>query len=429
LSVAVSAIVAGVIAGVGAYYAGTLAAPAEVIREVTKTVERTTTITAPPTTVTVTKTETVTATPPPTLPPTSIKIGVIASLSGWAAAYGVSAKEGLELAIGEVNEAGGVNGRSLQLIVYDDASDAKQSIALSHKLIQEDKVKAALALTHTGAVLSITRIWQDAKIPLLTVYSSHPDVTATGDYNFRIIFHVSQSGSVGAGFVVQDLGARKIALLIADVDYTRQDSLYFKDKVAKLGGTIVYEKIYPLDTREFRAFLTAVKETGAEALYIDSYVSDGAAIVIQARELGLNLPIVGPISIHSPVFLRTAGQAAEGVYVTTLFDPSVGTEVVKKFISKYSEKYGRTPDVFAALGYDAGKILAESIRIGGAEPSEIREGLMKVSNLQGVTGFIKGYTPDRELLRPLNVLIVKGGEFVLHKVVDDPALITPYRLG
>lgn len=358
-----------------------------------------------------------------------IKIGVIASLSGWQAAYGGSAKEGLELAISEVNEAGGVNGRIIQLVVYDDASDPKQSVALSHKLIQEDKVKAGFAATHTGAVLSITKIWQDAKIPLLTTHSSHPDVTATGDYNFRIQLHVSQSGSVGAGFLIQDLGARKIALLIADADFTRLDSLYFKDKVARLGGTMVFEKIYPPDTREFRSFLTAVKESGAQALYIDSFDADGAAIVIQSRELGLNLPIMGPNSLGTPVFLRTAGQAAEGVYLSTVFDPGVGTEVAKRFVSKYSEKYGRTPNPFAALGYDGGRILAEAIKLGGAEPAEIKAGLMKVKDLQGVTGLIKGYTPDRELLRPILVLTVKEGKFALHKVVDDPALVTPYRLG
>lgn len=343
-----------------------------------------------------------------------ITIGSYLSLTGDTAVFGISTKNGIDLAIDEINEAGGVLGKELVVIYEDDASQTKQAATVVQKLISQRGVSAILGEVASSRSLAGAPICQRSKIPMLTPSSTNPDVTKKGDYIFRACYLDSFQGAALAHFAYETLGARKAAIL-TDIkqDYSKGLAAFFEAKFEELGGEIVVDASYQSKDTDFRAQLTRIKGAKPDVVFLPAYYQEAAQVGKQAVETDLGVPLLGGDGWEADALLEVAGTALDGCYYSNhyfLEDPS---ETIQNFRRKYNERYtkgGRAlePDAMAALGYDAARIMAEAIeRAGSAEPAAIRDALAETKDFQGVTGRI-AIDANRNASKALVMLKIVG---------------------
>jgi len=339
-----------------------------------------------------------------------IKVGVNYELSGGVATYGTHSKNGIELAIEEINAAGGVlGGRMLQPIILDNKSDNAESLSVATRLIADEGVVAHLGPATTGNTLAAIPVATEYKVPLLTTSATNPDVTVdpqtgqTREYIFRTCFIDPPQAMVAADFIFNELGLKKAAVYYDNTnDYSKGLSKVFKDEFEKLGGTVVAEEGYVDTDKEFRPTLTKFRDAGAEVVYLPGYYQQAALIVSQARELGLNVPFVGADGWDSPDLVKIAGaEALNNTFFTNHYSSQDPSPKVQKFVEAYKAKYGDAPDSFAALGYDAAYLLADAInRAGSADPEAIKNALAATKDFEAVTGtmsFDEFHNPVKEI--------------------------------
>lgn len=342
----------------------------------------------------------------------TIKIGEYASLTGTEATFGESSHRGTELAIAEINAAGGVLGKKLQLVYEDNQSKAGESATIVRKLISRDKVVAVLGEVASGRSLEAAPICQQNKIPMISPSSTNPKVTEVGDYIFRVCFIDPFQGTVMAKFAKNTLKAQKVAIL-SDVKapYSVGLAEFFKKQFLADGGTIVAEPKYNGGDRDFNAQLTAIKATNPDAIFVPGYYTEAGLIALQARRLGINVPLFGGDGWESPKLIEIGGTAVEGCYYSTHYSPEDTSPAIQEFVKKYQAKYNGVPDAMAALGYDSAKVLADAIkRAGTTEGSKLREALAATKEFQGVTG--KTNIDDkRNANKPAVIVTIKNGQF------------------
>jgi branched-chain amino acid transport system substrate-binding protein len=341
-----------------------------------------------------------------------IKIGEVDPLTGGVSQFGISCHHGFDLAFDEINQGGGVLGQKLELVTEDDQSKPGQSSTAVRKLITQDKVVAILGDATSSATLEAAPIAQSDKIPLITPSATNPRITELGDYIFRVCFLDEFQGRVLARFVREKLNARKIVALI-DVkqDYSVDLAKFFKDEFSKLGGTVVGEQSYATGDTDFRAQLTSIRAAQPDVVFVPGYYQEVALIVKQGRQIGLHMPFVGCDGWANQALLQIGGKAVDGCYFTNHFAPDDPSPIVKEFVAKFQEKYGAPPDTFAALGYDAARLLADAIkRAGSTDSKALRDSLAETSGFEGVTGRIS-FDANRNASKPGLIVTVKGGKF------------------
>ena len=358
--------------------------------------------------------------------PEVYKIGIFSPTTGFAAADGTSALHAAQLAVKFINEAGGVRGKKLELVHYDDAAKPDQAVSVAHKLIERDKVIAGISGSYSGATRAAAGVFQEAGIPMLSAYAVHPDITKTGDKIFRVGVLGIVEGRVGGALVVEKLGAKRIAILTIDNDFGRALTEGFKSYLKGKDVEIVFEDKYPLGETEFKAVLERIKEANPDVLFASAYYKEAASLVRQAKEVGLKAQIVGQEGYDSPKFLELAGDAAEGVIIVTDLNRDDEREIVQKFLREYEKEYGLPADMVGASAFDAVQILAWAIEKGGPTPEGIIKALKELKDFdKALTGPILRYTEGREAVRPVGSQIVKGGAFHFFAKFEDPALVTP----
>jgi branched-chain amino acid transport system substrate-binding protein len=363
----------------------------------------------------------------PVLAQESIKIGFFAPITGPAAADGASAQHAVELAVKEVNAAGGIKGKKVELILYDDRLNPQEAVAIANKLIEKDQVIGVVSGSYSGPTRVTAPIFAKAGVPMVAGYAVHPDVTKAGESNFRNGYLGTVEGAAAAELAVKTLKAKRIAVLSMDNDYGRELGDGFKGRAQKLGATVVSYQAYKFPgEREFRPFLTRVKEANPDLLFACGYYNEGALFTRQAQELGLKVPIVGTEGMDSPKFLELAGAAAEGLMITTNLDRDDSRPLVQNFLKNYRQAYGIDADMVGASSFDAFKILVAAIDKAGTDQKAITKALMETRDYNGLTGkisrFIKG-----EAIKPVQIQVVKGGKFRRHSVIDNPEVITPVQ--
>lgn len=369
-------------------------------------------------------------TPAPAAPaapaaPRAYKVGIFSPTTGFAAADGTSAFHGAELAVKYINDRGGVNGVPLELVHYDDAAKPDQAVNVAHKLIEQDKVIAGISGSYSGATRAASAVFQEAGVPMISAYAVHPEITKTGEMIWRVGALANVQGRVGGALVADTLGAKKVAILTMDNDFGVSLTEAFKAYVVGKGVEIVFEEKYPLGEKEFRPILTRIKEVNPDALYATAYFNEAANIVRQAKEVGLTTQIVGQEGYDSPKFLELAGDAAEGVIITTDLNRDSDREIVQWFLKTYKETYGIDADMVGASTFDAVMLLAYALE-RGTEPNQIAQALAELKDFQkAVTGPFEGFTAGREVIRPIGAQMVKDGAFHFFAEFDDPDLITP----
>ena len=348
----------------------------------------------------------------------SIKIGEYASLTGKDASFGQTSPKGLTMALEELNAAGGVLGRKLELITEDNQTKNGESATVAKKLIARDKVVALVGEVSSGRSLEVAPIAQNSKIPMIAPAATNPEVTKKGDYIFRVCFIDPFQGTAMAKFAQEDLKAKKVAILFSVSNaYSVGLAKFFRETFTQNGGTVVTEMSFSEGDKDFRAQLTAVKAAGVEAVFVPSYYTEAALIVRQARSLGLNVPFFGGDGWEAPQLLEIGGEAMEGCYYSTHFSPQDTAPAVQEFVAKYKARWNETPDAFSALGYDAGYVLVDAIkRAGTTDGPQLRDALAATRNFKGVTG-VTTIDANRDASKPATILAIKGGKLEFYKTV------------
>jgi len=347
-----------------------------------------------------------------------IVIGGVGPVSGEAATFGQSTKEGCELAVEEWNAAGGLLGKTIKLIYQDDKGDPTEAATVWTKLITQDKVAAIVGTAMSKCSLAGAPISQQYKVPMISPTSTNPKVTEVGDYIFRACFIDPFQGTIGAKFAYENLNARKAACIF-DVgnDYTKGLSEFFRDKFTELGGTIVAFEAHPTGTTDFKAQLTKIIAAKPDVIYISDYYNDVALIAKQARELGFNGPLVGGDGWDSPDLVKIGGTAVENGYFTNHFSKDDPRPIVQEFVKKYQAKFGKVPDAFAALAYDAMYIMLDAIkRAGSTDPEKIKKALAE-TNINVVSGLVT-FDKNRNPIKSAVIIAIKNGQQVYQATVN-----------
>ncbi len=356
----------------------------------------------------------------------TIKIGFFAPITGPAAADGASAKQAVELAAKEVNAAGGVMGKKVELIVYDDRFSPQEAVAIANKLIEKDQVVGVVSGSYSGPTRVTAPIFAKAGIPMVAGYAVHPDVTKSGESNFRQGFLGEVEGGAAGEYAVKVLKAKKAAVIYTDNDFGREISAGFIKQAEKLGAKIVEKQVYKFPgEKDFRPFLTRIKEAKPDLIFAAGYYNEAALICRQAKELGITAQILAEEGFDSPKFIELAGKDAEGVIIATNLNRDDPRPVVQNFLKSYKQAYGIDPDMVGASSYDAFMILVNAIgRAGSTNPKAIVTALLETKDYNGLTGKVSRFMKG-EVVKPVQFQIVKGGKFHRHGVVDNPEIITP----
>lgn len=354
----------------------------------------------------------------------AIKIGFFAPLTGFAAADGASAKHSAEIAVEEINAAGGIKGRKVELVVYDDRHDSKEAVALATKLVEKDGVVGVVSGSYSMPSRVTAPIFAKAGLPLTVAYAVHPDVTKAGPCVFRNGFLGQVEGAAGAESAVKLLKAKRIAVLTIKNDFGLVAGAAFIERARKLGAEIVSEQQYPLGEKEFGPYLTKLKDQPIDLIYHTSYYNEGSLIARKARELGIKALLEGTEGIDSPKYLELAGAAAEGTTFTTNLNRDDPRAEVQGFLRKYAAKAGTGADMVGASAYDAVKILARGIEVGGTDPKAICGALQNLRDYPAITGKISKFTKG-EVTKPVQIQIVRDGKIRSFGVIDTPEVITP----
>jgi len=360
----------------------------------------------------------------------TVKIGVLAPITGFAAADGASVKNSIKLAVDHINATGGVLGKKVEAVLYDDHADPKEATALARKLIEQDGVKAVVAGSYSMPSRAIAPLFNDEKIPLVAAYAVHPDVTSGGkfSYCFRNGFLGTVEGKAAGFACVNLLKGKNIAVLTSDNDFGKEMAAGFKaymESPAGKGAKVVSYQTYPMSEKDYKPYLSKIKGMNPDIIFSGGYYFQSGPMVKQAREMGITAQFVGEEGADSPEFVKIAGAASEGFVIVTNLNRDDARPVVKTFLKEYADQFKISPDMVGASAYDAFMIICDGIkRANSLDGAAMQKAIAGVKNYNGLTGMIRGFEKG-EVVKDVQVQVVKNGEFRYKGVVNDPALIHP----
>jgi branched-chain amino acid transport system substrate-binding protein len=360
----------------------------------------------------------------------NIKIGFFGDLSGPTFNFGLSAMNGVVMAADELNQAGGINGRRIDIVFEDDKGSPELAAQVTGKLIDRDKVIAIIGAGASGNSLAAAPKAQSAHIPLIAPSSTNPAVTQAGDYIFRACFIDAFQGEVMAKFAATTLKAKKAAIMLDfNSPYSRGLTEFFEFSFAKLNGEIVIKQSYSQGDADFRGQLSAIKSADPDVIYIPGYYGDVAIIAKQARQLGLTVALLGADGWDAPELWELGGDALNGCYISNHYAAEDPSETIQKFAQNYRQRFSNlTPDAHAALAYDALRFLAEAIRKTGAvEGQKLREALAETKNFPGVTGIIS-MDRERNAVKPAVILKLEDRRYIYQETIQPTSPGSPDSL-
>ncbi|MEJ5248378.1 MAG: ABC transporter substrate-binding protein [Caldilinea sp.] len=345
-----------------------------------------------------------------------IYIGVSGPLTGPNARYGEQWIKGFDLALEEINGAGGVHGRPLAYIFEDSQSDPKQSVVVAQKFVADPRIIVELGDFASPASMAASPIYQRGGLVQFGFTNSHPDFTkGGGEYTWSNSVTQAQAAPALAEYTVVDLGLDRLAVFYLNTDWGKSTFDLYARRAEELGATIVAAEAYLPEEKDFRSALTRARDANPNGLVLISYQADGALIAQQIKQAGLDVPIVGAGSLQSPDFLKLGGDAVEGVYIQGQFLPTDPRPHVKNVVDRYVAKYNETPDFFAIHAYDTMKLIAQAIELGGPTREGVLKGLYQLKDVPSVIYEKANFDPEtRRVVNPQFVnLQVVNGEFVL----------------
>jgi branched-chain amino acid transport system substrate-binding protein len=351
---------------------------------------------------------------------TTIKIGYFGDLTGPTFNFGQSAINGVLMAASEVNQAGGINGRQIDVVIEDDKGSPEEAARLTAKLIDQDKVVAIIAGGTSGNSRAAAPKAQASHIPMISPSSTDPAVTQTGNYIFRACFVDTFQGEVMADFAVKTLKAQKAAILFDfNSPYSKGLTDYFKLSFARLGGSIVNEQTYTQGDADFKGQLSTIRSAEPDVIYIPGYYGDVTLIAKQARMIGMTQPLLGGDGWDAPELWQLGGDALNGAYISTHYSVDDPSPAIQTFVDLYKQRYGNLlPDAHAALAYDAARLLFDAIaRTESTDGDKLRDALAHTKNFNGVTGVIS-MDADRNAVKPAVVLKLQDVKFIYQETIQ-----------
>ena len=352
----------------------------------------------------------------------TIKVGVIAPLTGDVAVYGTATDNGIELFIEQFNAAGGIDGKKIELVTYDDKGDATEALNAYNKLVSADQVCAIIGPVTSGPTFGVAEASVADGIPCITATATHPDVTSYGDNFFRSCFEDPFQGGSITSFAYNNLEARTAAIIYNTSDtYSEGLKDSITAKAQELGLEIVATEGYSKGDVDFRAQLTNIKSQNPDVLFIPDYYNNAYMICKQARELGIESTFLGPDGIDGVLAIEGADPTVfDGMYFANHYSTDDDSAAVQDFIAAFKEKYdGTTPNAFGALGYDAAKILCEALTRayeGGAKLDASAESYaavvseLKATDLDCVTGHIT-FDANNNPIKECVIIGIENGQY------------------
>ncbi|HKU73305.1 MAG TPA: ABC transporter substrate-binding protein [Pyrinomonadaceae bacterium] len=356
-----------------------------------------------------------------------VRIGVFMSTTGSTANFGISSVNGIKMAADEINAAGGINGKQVELLVQDDRSDASEAATIVTKFVTQDMVHAVIGEVASSRSIAAAPIAQNAKIPMLTPSSTNPEVTKKGDFIFRSCFIDPYQGAAIAQFAAKTLGAKTAAIMVdRKNDYSTGLEKVINETFAKFGGKIVATQSYQEGDQDFNAQLTSLKGSNPEVIFVPGYYNDVGLIAKQARDKGITVPLIGGDGWDSEQLYKIGGTALNGSYFTNHYSPFDTDPRVVKFVNDYKKLYGSTPDALAATAYDAANIMFDAVkRSKSLSGPDIRDALAATNAFPGVTGTVT-FNQQRDAVKPIVMIEIKdGGTYAVKERVNVEGAAPP----
>lgn len=354
-----------------------------------------------------------------------IKIGINYELTGGVATYGQSSVEGIELAIEQINNAGGINGKKIVPVKYDNKSEPAEATSLATKLMTQDKVLAVVGPATTGAFKATIPVATKNKIPVASGSTTGDDVTVdkngVKEYAFRICFNDSYQGTGMANYALNNLSKKKAVIIMdSSSDYGKGLAENFKKTFEAGSGAIVGQEAYVKGDTDFNAILTKIKGKDFDVIFIPGYYEEAGLIIKQARDQGIDAPILGADGFDSPILLDLAGEKAlNNVYFSNHYSSLDTSDIVVNFIKDFKAKYNKDPDAFNALGYDLAKFVADGVSRAEKMTGEaVKNALAATDNFEGVTGSFS-IDENHNPVKAIVVIQLKDGKQFSSERVSD----------
>ena len=355
-----------------------------------------------------------------------IKIGFQVPLTGPAATDGKSAQIAGQMAVEDINAAGGVLGQKIELVTYDDQAKSDQAIFTANKLIGEDGVKLVVNGSYSASGRAAAPVFQQAGVVMISAYGVHPDITKAGDYMFRLVHLGPPQGAATALYIGKTLGFKKVSTITMDNDYGQATMDGFLEATGKYGIEVLNKYSYSLKDRQFGSIVASVKRDNPDAVYATGYFFTGGPLVAQLRAAGITVPIIGSQAFDSEKFIEIAGPAAEGTYIIDSFDRDRKDETLQKFFAGFKAKAGYAPEGVAAITYSAFKLMADGIkRANSADPAKVRDAIAATKDFPILEGNLNGFNSLHEMLMPISVNVIKDGKFTPAGVITDLSAFAP----
>jgi branched-chain amino acid transport system substrate-binding protein len=350
-----------------------------------------------------------------------VKIGMLAPLTGFAAADGKSARIAAEIAVDDLNRAGGLLGDKISLQVYDDQGQGSQAATLARKMIGEDHINFAISGSYSEPTRAAATIFQEAKILYIAAYSIHPDVTKAGDFVFRAWQLAPPQGRIAAKFMAENLKVKRISIISINNDYGVSLLEGFKEAAAKLGLETLSEYSYSIKDRQFGSIVASVKRDNPQALYVTGYAFTGGPLVAQLRAAGVTVPIVAAQAFDARNFIEIAGAASEGVYIVNALNRDNADPVFKRFMTELKKRGGDDAESTAAAVYSTFLLLADAVkRARSLDPAKVRDALAATKDFPAMHGKLLGFDSQREIVMAVPVIVIKDGAFTHLVDISDP---------
>lgn len=340
------------------------------------------------------------------------QIGVILPLTGSGAVWGQNAKKGIDLAVEEINRQGGVGGNDVEVIYEDSQTLPKFAVAALNKHIDVNQVEACIVDMVSSNVLAMAPVANREEVVLISPGASSPKITHAGSFVFRNWPSDALQGELNAQHAYEKMRARTASILFINNEYGVGLQSVFSAEFTRLGGTIEVVESFEQGASDFRSSLTKLKATPTDVLYILAYPKEWPLILVQAKELGINVPILGTETTEDPTIIENAGDAANGVIYSVPEKPSQTDERVAHFLEAFREKYGEEPGITADAAYDAVYLLVDAIRENGYDGPRIRDYLLTVKNYHGAAGATT-FDENGDCIKPFIFKRIEGRKAVV----------------
>jgi branched-chain amino acid transport system substrate-binding protein len=351
----------------------------------------------------------------------TIKIGGLAPLSGNVSVYGIATNNGVQMAVDAANKSGGVLGKQIQYICYDEKGDATEAVNAYNKLVQNDQVVALVGDVTSTPCLAVAQEAAKDNLPMISATATTADVTKKGENIFRACFTDPYQGKVMAQYAAKKLNAKTAAILynIAD-DYSLGVAEAFESEAKAAGINVVEKQGYQTNDVDFKSQLQSIKSKNPDVLFIPVYYQDVALISVQAKQLGITSTLMGVDGWDGVLdkIDKSNVDAVDGAYFCSQYSSESTDANVQNFIKEYKEKYKAEPNMFAVLGYDAMNMMIQSIKTAGTTDSDKVIDAMKGISFKGLTGNIT-FDAERNPVKSAVINTIQDGAYKFVEYFDE----------